>query len=123
MVITIIKLSFKKLSPIERHYRDYKYYDQTKFESNLNEKLREGISNYESFETTFIKVLNKHAPSRKKFIRANHASYITKSVRKTILRRQNISELKLKPTSNCTQSIKHSVVIYAKGKEENTTSP
>ena len=62
MVITVIKMSFKKLSPIERHYRDYKYYDQTKFESNLNEKLREGISNYESFETTFIKVLNKHAP-------------------------------------------------------------
>ena len=67
MVITVMKMSFKKHSPIERHYRDYKYFDRTKFKNNLNEKLSEGISNYESFETTFIEVLNKHAPLRKHF--------------------------------------------------------
>ena len=66
MVITVMKMSFKKHSPIERHYRDYKYFDRTKFKNNLNEKLREGISNYESFETTFTEVLNKHAPLKKK---------------------------------------------------------
>ena len=49
MVITVMKMSFKKHSPIERHYRDYKYFDQTKFKNNLNEKLSEGISNYELF--------------------------------------------------------------------------
>ena len=58
MVIIFMKMSLKKHSPIERHYRP----DRTKFKNNLNEKLREGISNYESFETTFIKVLEKHAP-------------------------------------------------------------
>ena len=45
MVITVTRMSFKKHSPIERHERDYKYFDLTKFESNLNEKLSEGISN------------------------------------------------------------------------------
>ena len=79
MVITVMKMSFKKHSPRERHYRDYKYFDRTKFKNNLNEKLNEGTSNYESFETTFIEVLNKHAPLRKKFLRANHAPYITKT--------------------------------------------
>ena len=44
MVITVMKMSFKKHSPIERHYRDYKYFDRTKFENNLNKKLNEGIS-------------------------------------------------------------------------------
>ena len=73
MVLTVIKMSFKKHSPIERHYRDYKYFDQARFKNNLNEKLSEGISNYESFETTFIEVLNKHVPLRKKLLRANHA--------------------------------------------------
>ena len=86
MVITVMKMSFKKHSPIERHYRDYKYFDRTKFKNNLNEKLSEGISNYESFETTFIEVLNKHAPLRKKFLRANHAPYIIKTLRKAIMR-------------------------------------
>ena len=70
MVNTFVKMSFKKHSPIKRHYRDFKYFDQTKFKNNLNEKLSEGISNCESFETTFIEVLNKHAPL---FLRANHA--------------------------------------------------
>ena len=87
MVITVMKMSFKKHSPIERHYRDYKYFDRTKFKNNLNEKLSEGISNYESFETTFIEVLNKHAPLRKKLRRANLAPYITKTLMKAIMRR------------------------------------
>ena len=39
-----MKMSFKKHSPEERHSRDYKYFDWTKFKHNLNEKLSEGIS-------------------------------------------------------------------------------
>ena len=73
MVITVMKMSFKKHSPIQRHYKDYKYIDKTKFKNNLTKKFSGGISNYESFETTFIELLNKHAPLRKKFLRANHA--------------------------------------------------
>ena len=80
MVITVMKMSFKKYFPIERHYRDYKYFDRAKFKNNLSEKLSEVISNYESFEITFIEVLNKHAPLRKKVLSANHASYITKNL-------------------------------------------
>ena len=53
-----MKMSFKKHSLIESHYRDYKYLGQTKFKNNLNEILSEGISNCDSFETTFIEVLN-----------------------------------------------------------------
>ena len=80
MVITVMKMSFKKYFPIERHYRDYKYFDRAKFKNNLNEKLSEVISNYESFEITFIEVLNKHAPLRKKVLSANHAPCITKNL-------------------------------------------
>ena len=53
MVVTVMKMSFKKHSPIERRYREYKYFDQTKFKNNPNE-LSERISNNESFETTFL---------------------------------------------------------------------
>ena len=54
MVVTVMKMSFKKHSPIERCYREYKYFDLTKFKNNPNEKLSERISNNESFETTFL---------------------------------------------------------------------
>ena len=35
-----------------------------------------------SFETTLMEVLNKHTPLKKKFLVANHATYMTKSMRK-----------------------------------------
>ena len=47
MVITVTKISFKKQS-----YRKTLCFDRTKFKNELNEKLNEGISNYEPFETT-----------------------------------------------------------------------
>ena len=86
MVVTVIKMSFKKHSPVEGHYRDYKYFDWTKFKNNLNAKLSEGISNYESFETIFIEVL----------LRANHPPYITKTLRKAIMRRSQLETKHLK---------------------------
>ena len=36
MVITVMKMPIKKHSAIERHYSDYKYFDQTKLKNNLN---------------------------------------------------------------------------------------
>ena len=86
----------KMVITVQRHYRDYKHFDRTKFKNNLNEKLSEGISNYKSFETTFIEVLNKHAPLRKKLLRANHAPYITKTLRKAIMRRSQLETKYLK---------------------------
>ena len=109
MIMTVMKISFKKHSPIERHYRDYKYFDQTKFKNNPNEKLSEGISNYESFETIFIDVLKKHSSLRKEFLRDNMLYTLQKPWGKLLCvglnMRQNISKLKLKPTSNYTKSI------------------
>ena len=40
MVITVMKMSLKNCSPIKRHYRNYKYFDKTRFKNNLNIKLK-----------------------------------------------------------------------------------
>ena len=42
---------------------------------------------YEVFERIFLEVLNIHAPNKKKVIRANQKPYITKQLRKAIMRR------------------------------------
>ena len=107
MVITVMKMSFRKHSPIERHNRNYKYFDQTKFENNLNTNLSECISNYESFGTTFTEVLDKHTLLRKKFLRANHAPYITKTVRKAIIRRSQLEIKYLKTQTKLKLYKKH----------------
>ena len=109
MVITVMKMSFKLHSPIERHYWGYKHFNQTKFKNNLNKNLSEGISNYESFKTTFIEVLNKHPPLRKKFLRVNHAPYIAKTLRKVIMHRSQpeTKYLKTKTQTNLKLYKKH----------------
>ena len=91
-----MKMSFRKHSPIERYDRDCKCFDQTRFKNTHNEKLSEGISDHESFIPTFIEVLNKHALLRKKFLRVNHAPYITKTLRKVIMRRSQLETKYLK---------------------------
>ena len=87
MVITVTKLTFKKNPPKEIHYRDYKKFDGNLFKEELSNKLADGNSSYDTFEEIFISVLNKHAPLRKKILKANHAPYITKALRKAIMRR------------------------------------
>ena len=39
---------------------------------------------------TFLIVLDKHAPMKKKYLRANHANFITKQLRKAIMRRSKL---------------------------------
>ena len=42
---------------------------------------------YYHFEVTFLRVLEKHAPMKKKVVRANNKPYMTKALRQAIMRR------------------------------------
>ena len=86
MVITVTKMTFHKNPPKEIYYRDYKKFDQDLFREELAEKLYGCDSCYDIFEEIFINVLNKHAPLKKKFLRANHVPYMTKTLRKAVMR-------------------------------------
>ena len=48
------------------------------------------VDNYDGFEKEFLKVLNNHAPLKKKFIRANHVPYMTKALHKAIMKRSQL---------------------------------
>ena len=70
--------------------------------NNLKNEIRskmQSIDKYETFEEEFLKGLNKHAHLKKKFIRANHVPYMTKNLRKTIMKR---SQLENKSIRNST---------------------
>ena len=70
MVITVTKMTFHKDPAKEIYYGDYKKFDQDLFREELAEKLYGCDSCYDTFEEIFIIVLNKHAPLKKKFLRA-----------------------------------------------------
>ena len=98
MILTILKSTFPKVRPKQIDYRKFKNFDLNNFKNEIRTKMQL-IDKYETFEEEFLKVLNNHVPLKKKFIRANHAPYMTKNLRKAIMKR---SQLENKYISNST---------------------
>ena len=62
-------------------YRDYKNFDKFKYELK-NRTQNESVECYSEFAKAFVDIVNEHAPFEKKFLWANHASYMTKRLMK-----------------------------------------
>ena len=88
MTTTVLKATFQKAKPKEVLYGDYRNFVENHFKSELKTQLEHiEIKEYETFESIFLTVLNKHAPCKIKVVRANKQPYITKTLRKSIMRR------------------------------------
>ena len=101
--MTILKTSIPKGEPRQITYRYHKKFDSLKFNHELKNVLTmENIDNCIKFDVKFLEGLDKHAPLKRKQLRANHARYVSKALRKAIMRRSYLE--KCKP-----QSIRKSV--------------
>ena len=99
MVVTVLKITYIKSKPKEIFYRDYKNFNNEKFREELKLALSCSINSYTDFETQFLNVLNNNAPTKKKLLRANHKDYMTKNLRKAIMKRSEL-ETKFYRTKN-----------------------
>ena len=78
-------------------YRAYKNFDQNVFCQELRTSLSsETIHDYTNFEENILGVLNKHATLKKKVLRANYAPYVTKALRKAIMKRSYLEKISKK---------------------------
>ena len=99
MVITVLKQTFQRSSPNELVYRDYKNFDRLTFKRELEEKLNQQINEYKRFKQILLEVLHTHAPI-KKLLRANHVPYMTKALRKAIMKRSELESKYVKNKTN-----------------------
>ena len=53
-VVTVLKLSFRKTTPKELHYRDYNIFNAHNFKTELKQNLGTSSSNYENLEQAFL---------------------------------------------------------------------
>ena len=108
LTVTVLKSYFKKLKPKELIYRDFKNFSNQQFGTELVRELNEnnvGVSQFELFQTITLGLLNKLAPSKKKTLRNNQSSFITKEVRKAIMTRSRLRNKFLKTKSQeCKQA-------------------
>ena len=88
MVVTVLKTHFSKAEPKEIIYRSYKNFNKKTFETELKKQLSNMKDiTYKNLENIFLKTLEHHAPLKKKIVRANNVPYMTKILRKEIIRR------------------------------------
>ena len=76
---------------------------------------------YDIFLRTFLKILDKHAPMKKKYLRAIHATFMTKEVRKTTtirskLRNKFLTEKNEKSRNDYRKQCNFSVVLVCRAK-------
>ena len=91
LTTSIMKMPFIKGNPKVNFYRNYKNFEKEKFEEELFSKLNnESDLDYDKFEEIFIKVLDYHAPVKKKILRSNENPFMTKSLRKAIMKRSQL---------------------------------
>ena len=98
MVISSFKCTFEKRNPKEVVYRDYKNFDNNIFRNDLN-RVIEDSQDWAAYEKNILSVLDRHAPVKRKTIRANHKPYITKQIRKAIMTRTRFANKRHKTNS------------------------
>ena len=90
MCVTVMKMYHCKQRPSVITYRKFKKFSNIEFMKDLEEHLTkfEHFNNIPSnlFNETVNTILEKHAPTKKKYMRANQAPFITKTLSKEIMK-------------------------------------
>ena len=101
LTISIMKLTYVKGNPKSKFYGDYEIFDNDFFQVDLeNGLINLTALTYTSFEEAFLRKLDYHAPIKKKILRADENSLISKALRKLIMMRSQIKNLYLKIKTN-----------------------
>ena len=93
MTITIMKTFFKKKKPKIISYRDYKHFSNISYKQELLGELHKtDINNidYLEFDNIVLDILNRHAPIKHKYLRANEAPFMNKEYKRAIMVRSKL---------------------------------
>ena len=94
MCVTVMKMYHCKQRPSVITYRKFKNFSNIEFMKDLEEHLTkfEHFDNIPSnlFKETVNITLEKHAPTKKKNLTANQAPFITKTLRKEVMKRSRL---------------------------------
>ena len=93
LTTTVLKQYFPIAKLKIVNYRDYRNFRNDEFRAELdNDILKHDINNieYQHFLNIIIEILNKQAPMKIKYLRANHGKFMTKRLHKAIMKRSRL---------------------------------
>ena len=88
MVVTVLKAAFDKQKPNVVYYRDYENFRDETFRQELQTELATLdvlFTTFASFQDNFLRVLDKHAPVKKRYIRADDSPFMNRTLRKAFM--------------------------------------
>ena len=89
MTVTVLKTTFKKVKPKEIIYRAFRNFDRNIFTKDL-ESCLVNCQSIDELEKNFLRVIDNHAPQKKKVLRATEVPYMTKALKKAIADRSRL---------------------------------
>ena len=89
LTVTVLKSTFRKMPPKVIKYRDYKKFSQANFYHELCSLDMYNTSN-DQFVSIVTEILNRHAPLKQRYVRANDNPFITKEIRKEHMKRTRL---------------------------------
>ena len=106
MTLSVLKIVVPKQIPSLIKYRDYKNFNSQVFRDELKSNLSVMVDKtcYDTFETTFKDILDKHAPIKAKIVRANNAPFMNKKLSKAIMNRSRLKNKFLKEPNKANEN-------------------
>ena len=90
LVLTSFRFKFSPGAPKQVFYRSYKIYNPTNFQKELVESIKND-TDHDTFNQHLLNVLDKHAPIKQKTLRANEAPYMTKALKRAMMKRTELA--------------------------------
>ena len=85
---TVLKARFHKAKPKIITYHDNKTTNNIIFHDELKKGINTNtITSYNEFESIFLEILDKQAPCKTKYVRANVSMFMNKNLRNEIMTR------------------------------------
>ena len=90
-----MKVFYKKQKPYIVTYRNYKQFSNEAFMLDVKNSIIQMTSEnndleFDRFKTALDEVFQRHAPIKKRYVRANQASFINKKINKEIMKRSRL---------------------------------
>ena len=126
MCVTVMKMYHCRQRPSVITYRKFKKFSNIEFMPDLEEHLTkfEHFDNIPSnlFKETVNIILEKHAPTKKKYVRSNQGLFITKTLSKAIMKTSRLRNKFLNTKSNIHRKVynkqrNYVVSLLRKGKK------
>ena len=94
MCITVMKMYYSKQKPTIIHYRKFKDFNNDSFIKDLQTLLTKSFNEeaipFQALRESVNVTLEKHAPTKKRYARANQAPYMNKKLSKEIMKRSRL---------------------------------